>query len=194
MIATDFTPGMAGELSQIPDGIAFIPSLLPPTIKESRALPRAVGEARGALGEFAGEVRLVDNRDRITHPLAMREAALSNKIEGTNTAVAGVLLQGAGRVPEDPVQRSNQTEVLNYFRTLKVGVDGMRRGWPLGSPLVSSLHEELIARRETEGCTPGSFQKTQAYIGRRRESLAAALREARYVPPRPSRSHRSWRT
>jgi Fic family protein len=180
----EFTENRSGEILKVDSGIAFLPNRLPPNLSPSRQLFEAATAAQGALGEFVGEARVVGNPNLIIHPLAIREAVLSNKIEGTHTVIANVLLQRAGAVPTDPRQRANQDDVLNYFHALELGSRLINEGWPLSAQLVRSLHEELL-RTDGERCALGSYRSRQAYIGLHRSDIHVALREARYVPPPP---------
>ena len=48
----------------------------------TRALLVAADRARGALSEFIGQARLVQNPELVMGPLTRREAVLSSRIEG----------------------------------------------------------------------------------------------------------------
>lgn len=180
MLRNEFEISAPGSLVAIEGGLAFLPAPLPVEIPVTRGLLAAAGRARGALGEFVGEVRLLENPSLITHPLAIREAVLSNKIEGTHTVVSDVLLQKAGSPAKDPAQRERQREVLDYFRASALGAEKIQEGWPLGLPLIRALHQELMG-----GATrfQGGFRLRQVYIGQEYENLARSLELARFVPP-----------
>jgi Fic family protein len=183
----EFNEQKTGDLIEIEDGIAFVPHPLPVEVPIDRELLVALGNARGALGEFVGEARLIGDPSLVIDPLAMREAVLSNRIEGTHTAIADVLLQRAGRSPRDNEQRGKQEEVIRYFDALELGSVKLRDGWPLGLPLIRSLHDILMTGEAGATAASGAFRRGQVYIGQEERTLARALKEARFVPPPPDR-------
>lgn len=139
----------------------------------------AVESARGALGEFVGQARLVQNIDLIMAPFSRREAVLSNRIEGTYTEVRSVLLYEArpDRQPADP----DLQEVLNYLHVLGSGHEWVGAGRPVGLPFIRGLHRDLLKDVRGAEKTPGIFRTDQVFIGDR----AGGFNQARFVPPTP---------
>lgn len=107
-----------------------MPAPLPPRLALTAALLGAAERARGALGEFIDQARLVHNDDLVIGPLIRREAVLSSRIEGTRTEIHGVL-----RAQADPDQRVEENselyEVLNYLHTLNYGKAWIEEGRPI---------------------------------------------------------------
>ena len=65
MNTAEFAPAAPGRLIDIPGAKAFLPDLLPIDVPLSRELLIAVDSARGALSEFIGQARLVQNIELI---------------------------------------------------------------------------------------------------------------------------------
>lgn len=181
MESGEFAVNCPGTLVSIEDGQAYVPHLLPPDIRIDKDVLRALGSARGALGEFSGESKLVRNDRLITHPLMVKEAVESNKIEGTFTEIENVLMQKISGPPSDPVTASNQREVIHYMNALEMGTRRLEQGWPLSNSLVCALHRELLRSGEGSNHLLGAFRNVQVYIGRRVDGIKAA----RFVPPPP---------
>ncbi len=182
----DFTVEVPGSLVEIAGGIAFLPPPLPPRIEPGRDLMLAVERAGAAAGKLLGEARVLTHdgpiSDRIiTGPLVARDAVNSNRIEGTQTLVEDVLLQGRTGFAVDPVARDSQREVLAAMDALRAGTSALAEGQPLSAFLIRSLHEILIAGTRGDARHPGVFRMTQVAIGSEGESLATAP----YIPPPP---------
>ncbi len=165
---------------RIPSGWAFLPHPLPPSVNLTRELLLAAEAARGALGEFVGQTRLLTNPNLILGPMAQREAVLSSRIEGTNTEVREVLMSQATAEPErDP--NSDLAEVLNYLRALRFGQEWVEEHRPLNLSLIWGLHAELMRGARGQDKHPGQFRQTQVFIGDHVRGIEAA----RFVPPPP---------
>ena len=166
MLREEFTGDAPGRLLEIPDGIAFFPNPLPPKeILIEMDLLTAYGEAEYALGRYVGEARRVKNRRLVMHPLALIESVESNKIEGTHTLIAEVLLQRAGRLPRNMEQRGRQAEVLAYLEALELGESRLEEGWPLGAQLIRSLHQVLMSGTRGGHVRTGAYRLKQVYLG-----------------------------
>lgn len=181
MNSREFAPDSPGTLIAIEGGLAFMPDFLPPEIPIDREMARAVGAARGALGEFVGESKLVRNERLITHPFMVKEAVESNKIEGTFTEVENVLMEKVAGPPSDPVMASNQRDVYNYIQTIELGESKIREGWPLSKALMCALHSQLLRGSAGSERLLGEYRKVQVYIGNQAHGIAGA----RFVPPPP---------
>jgi Fic family protein len=186
MDTDEFTDAAPGTLVRISEGYAFLPQPLPVEIEPTRALLGAVDAARGALSEFIGQARLVQNIDLIMAPLSRQEAVFSSRIEGTQTEVREVLLYEAalgGRhpspVPDQSRRAEDLHEVLNYLRALRLGQEWVTEDRPITAALLRGLHAELLANVRGQESHPGSFRSRQVYIGNRADGIQAA----RFVPP-----------
>lgn len=178
MRADEFGPSAPGELIALEDGWAFLPKPLPPAIKPSWDLHGLDERARGALGQFMGRARTVENDMLITNPLVTREAVESNKIENTVTKARDVLLQDVGEMPADIEAARDVREVLQYRRTISMGAYELERGRPLSLHLVRQLHEELLNGTRGANKNPGKFRKEPVLIGTTEDTYASA----RFVP------------
>jgi Fic family protein len=191
MDTAEFAPTAPGRLIDISGAKAFLPDLLPVDVPLRRDLVIAVDSARGALSEFIGQARLVQNIELIMAPLSRQEAVLSSKIEGTQTEVREVLLYeaslggragspGAG-ITDDSAKSADLREVMNYLRALRLGQDWVADGRPVNASLIRALHNELMRDVRGGDRSPGEFRKTQVYIGNRADGIQAA----RFIPPPP---------
>jgi Fic family protein len=103
---------------------------------------------------------------------------LSSRIEGTQATLGELLAAEAGaavkRSPED------LREVGNYVVALEYGVERLRK-LPLSLRLVRELHEHLMRGVRGDAATPGSFRRSQNWIG----PAGCTLTEASFVPPPP---------
>jgi Fic family protein len=138
----------------------------------------AVEQARGALGEFIGQSRLVQNINLIMAPFQQQEAVLSSRIEGTQTEIREVLRYRAGPSP-DRAPGGDLGEVLNYLDALEAGQTWVSDGRPLNLSLIRALHEELMQGVRGQDKSPGAFRTKQVYIG----SREGGIELARFVPP-----------
>lgn len=178
MLTSEFSAAAPGTLHPIEDGWAYLPHPLPPRLDASWELHSLDEKARGALGEFMGQARAVDNDLLILNPLAVREAVESNKIENTITRARDVLLQGAGERMSDAASASDVVEVLQYRHTLDVGAFEIARGRPLSVHLVRTLHEELLRGTRGANKSPGVFRTEPVLIGKEHDTYVTA----RFVP------------
>ena len=178
LLKTEFSVHAPGELVALGDGWSFLPDNLPPELSPSWELHRLDERARGALGEFIGLARTIDNDLLITNPLITREAVESNKIENTITKARDVLLQEAGESPADPEAARDVREVLQYRHTVALGAYELTRGRPLSLHLIQSLHQELLKGTRGANKNPGRFRKEPVLIGTKTDTYATA----RFVP------------
>src|SRR6266851_935822 len=84
----------------------------------------------------------------------------------------------AGKMMRSP---DDLHEVANYVAALEYGVDRLR-SLPLSLRLVRELHERLMGGVRGGEARPGTFRRTQNWIG----PPGATLATATYVPPPPS--------
>ena len=112
---------------------AFIPRPLPPDppLQISPALQRRLEEATLAVGRLDGIGRLLPGPDELLYSYIRKEAVLSSQIEGTQSSIADLLLHEHSAVAGVPVD--DVTEVSNYLRAMKRGIDLRARGDGQGS-------------------------------------------------------------
>ncbi len=169
----EFAVPQQEHLVTIRDGIAFLPPPLPHDLPIPPAIWRRSEAARGAVGAL--EVRAEGfSTAQATWPLRLREARLSNEIEGTHTQVDEVLFAAA--LPG--VRRSEAIEeVLATDAALAAGEEHLANGGRLDGWLLRSLHRLIM--REREGS--GELRRRQVVIGKHGDTPATA----RFVPPPP---------
>jgi Fic family protein len=158
----------------------FLPSPLAPAIEADWALTNAVAGADRALSSFITAAEFVQNTELIMRPFRQREAALSSRIEGTQTLVRELV--EADAIPGlEQNEDSDRYEVENYLRALNTGLQKLTEGYPLGTSFIRGLHAELMRGVRGKDKHPGQFRAGMVSIGGNRHSLIGA----RFVPPPP---------
>ena len=160
---------------------AFVPAPLPPD-----PLPDLSGE-RGRLHEQAllacgrldAITALLPEPDLFLYAYVRKEALVSSQIEGTQSSLSDLLLFELEETPGVPFD--DVVEVSNYIAALEHGLGRLREGFPLSSRLLREIHERLLARGRGAERQPGSFRRTQNWIGGTRPG------NAHFVPPPPQR-------
>jgi Fic family protein len=170
-----------GQLVTVAGGHAVVPNDLPPRIEPSWELTAALDLGTAAMTRLDGQASVVRNKALITHPVLLRDAMESARLEGTHTVAAGVLRQAAISEPADHDETLRNREVLNYVRAVEAGHAWIRDGRPITLQLVRSLHAMLLTGTRGENRSPGAFRSTQVLIG----SADDSLESARFVPPPP---------
>ena len=95
----------------------------------------------------------------------MKEAQLSNEIEGTVTTFEEVMGENVGIVA--PLERRDDIqEVLNYHEAMNYGLEEIRNGHPFSISLIKSLHALLLRGARGERKTPGAWRTVQVHIGK----------------------------
>jgi Fic family protein len=157
-----------------------IPESLPIEHLDWETLIPSMGRANRAVSEFNGLLRYLPDASLLMSPLAMREAVLSSRIEGTSATVTEVLRFEAGEEPWDEENRRDIEEIVNYRRSLKLAEKELRKK-PFCLNLLLKLHESLMASVRGHNKAPGQFRRVQNYIGR----LGAPIEQAEFIPPTP---------
>jgi Fic family protein len=154
------------------------PESLPIKHLDWEVLIPAMGRANRAVSEFSGLLRYLPDASLLMSPLAMREAVLSSRIEGTSATVTEVLRFEAGEEPAGEEARRDIEEIVNYRRALRVAERELRKK-PFCLNLLLTLHESLMTSVRGQNKAPGQFRRVQNYIGR----LGAPIERAEFIPP-----------
>ncbi len=158
---------------------AFVPLPLPPAppLALDGALHAKLEEALLALGRLDGLSTLLPDTSLFLYSYVRKEAVLSSQIEGTQSSLSDLLLyemRGAPGVPMDDV-----IEASNYVSAMEHGLARLRGGFPLSNRLIREIHEKLLERGRGSDKEPGSFRRSQNWIGGTRPGNAL------FVPPPP---------
>ena len=158
---------------------AFVPLPLPPAppLALDGALHAKLEEALLALGRLDGLFTLLPDTSLFLYSYVRKEAVLSSQIEGTQSSLSDLLLyemRGAPGVPMDDV-----IEASNYVAAMEHGLARLRGGFPLSNRLIREIHEKLLARGRGSNKEPGSFRRSQNWIGGTRPGNAL------FIPPPP---------
>jgi len=159
---------------------AFIPAPLPPVpplVLDGR-LQQALEAALLAVGRLDGVSALLPDRSLFLYSYVRKEAVLSSQIEGTQSSISDLLLFELDESPGVPLD--DVVEVSNYVAALDHGLTRLRQGFPLSNRLIREIHGVLLAHGRGSGKDPGTFRRTQNWIGGTRPG------NAHFVPPPPT--------
>ncbi len=157
---------------------SFVPRALPPDPPLSLTDEDydLMEKANRAIGRLDGISTLLPDPSLFIYFYVRKEAVLSSQIEGTQSSLSDLLLfesQGRPGVPIDDVR-----EVSNYVSALSFALDRIRNdGFPLSLRLIRDTHKLLLQRGRGEKKGPGSFRRSQNWIGGTSPSNAG------FVPP-----------
>lgn len=126
--------------------------------------------ALGRLGTLHSELR---NPLLLLAPLTAKEAAVSSKIEGTQSSVSDVFLHEVG----EGTKYHDVIEVSNYKRAMEYSI-GQLKNRPLSQGLVKEIHGMLLEGVRGEG-KRGQYREEQVWVGQ----TGDAIERATYVPP-----------
>ena len=156
---------------------AFVPAPLPPAPPLAIAgdLRQGLEAAALALGRLDGVASLVPDKALFLYAYVRKEAVLSSQIEGTQSSLSDLLLFELDEAPGVPLD--DVVEVANYVAALEHGLRRLREGFPLSSRLIREVHGVLLARGRGSAKDPGTFRRSQNWIGGTRPGNAA------FVPP-----------
>ena len=154
---------------------AFVPAPLPPVPPIATGpLLRLLNDAQRALGRLDGVTLLLPSQELFLYMYVRKEAVLSSQIEGTQSTLTDLLLfeeNAKAGAPVDDVR-----EVSNYVDAMTYGLARLEE-LPLSLRLIREMHERLLDSGRGATKDPGSFRRSQNWIGGTRPGNAL------YVPP-----------
>jgi Fic family protein len=168
-----------GKLVQQREGYkAFIPNKFPPEmgLDFSKKLILKHSTAERLLGKLDGITQLLPDVDFFLFMYIRKDATSSSQIEGTQATMIDAIEAEAGTKESLP---GDVDDILHYMKALNYGLKRLA-DFPMSLRFIRELHKELMERaRTTQFSDPGSFRKSQNWIGGTTPSNAS------FVPPPP---------
>lgn len=131
--------------------------------------------AEYALGLLEGSQKKLQNPALLISPLSAKEAAVSSKIEGTQSTVSDVFLHEAGGKTRHPDIR----EVINYRHAMNFAISRLNQNSHFSISIIKQLHKLLLTDTRHSG-TLGAFRNKDVWIA---EKAGDPIEKAIYVPP-----------
>jgi Fic family protein len=132
-----------------------------------------LSQADRVLGRLDMFSDYIPNIDLFISMHILKEATQSSRIEGTKTNMEEALLD-LEDVP--PGKEGDWEEVQNYIHALASAIKDLEK-LPLSSRLICETHKILMQGVRGEQKQPGTFRKSQNWIG------GATLQDATFIPP-----------
>ncbi len=152
----------------------FVPSLINHSFYwNDEGINELLERASLALGELNSFSRFVPDTDRFIIMHVMKEAVLSNRIEGTQTKIDEAFTDENDLNPE---KRNDWNEVHNYVKAINQAITDLEK-LPLCNRLIQDTHRTLLTSGRGAHKTPGEFRTSQNWIG------GASLSDAVFIPP-----------
>lgn len=155
---------------------AFVPNPLPFKLNIDDSLQANLSEADLELGRLDGIAEVIPDVDSFMLMYIGKEATLSSQVEGTRATFSD-LLKAEARIDDGEVH-SDVDEIQNYMKAMNYGLKRLET-LPLSLRLIREVHAELLSGVRGEARSPGSFRKSQNWIG------GKDIATASYVPPPP---------
>ena len=162
---------------ELVEGLAFLPTPLPPTLTLSTETWTAVNAATAALARLDGAARLIPNPALLRRPTLRREAQSTSALEGTFAPFTEVL---AADAEDEQHLTAELREILNFERMAELAFS-----WPEERPLtvglLGELQRTLVSGTGGELSDAGGLRDRIVVIG----APGQGFHQARFVPPPP---------
>jgi Fic family protein len=153
---------------------SFMPALVDHPWEVSDAkLASLLSQANLKLGELNAFSQLVPDINYFIMMHVSKEATSSSRIEGTQTNIEEALQQ---EEYIDPEKRDDWEEVQNYIKAMNNAVNSLDN-LPISNRLLANTHEVLLQGVRGKHKHPGSFRRSQNWIG------GSSLNDAVFIPP-----------
>jgi Fic family protein len=156
---------------------SFVPSPLPPSPAlelDSETISMLI-KANKQLAILNSMATRIPDMNLFVSMYVRKEALMSSQIEGTQTTLDDVL---------DPTidQNANRNvaDVINYIKATEFSIAQLKE-LPLSGRLIRQTHAVLMKGARGQEKSPGTFRRSQNWIGGR----GGTLKNARYIPPEP---------
>ena len=135
-----------------------------------------LSKADRAIGRLDMYSEYIPNINLFVSMHVLKEATKSSKIEGTQTNIEDAILEREDVTPE---KRDDWEEVHNYTIAMGQAIESLKE-LPFSNRLIRNVHKKLLHGVRGTHKEPGSFRKSQNWIG------GASINDAVFVPPNPS--------
>lgn len=136
---------------------------------------RELADAQYSLGLLQGSQRKLINPDLLISPLTAKEAAISSKIEGTQSTETDVFLYEAG----GEARFQDTAEVVNYRKAMTFAIAELKDGKRCTTHFIKTIHSILLNGVRHRGKI-GDFREGPVWIAKK---YGDPIEKATYVPP-----------
>jgi Fic family protein len=150
------------------------PEYLPVSIDYSKIV-NELSDARYALGLLEGSHSKLANSMHLIGPLVAMEAAVSSKIEGTESTASDIYILDEGGPPSRP----DTPVVANYRSAMYSAIDDIKSGKTITKSMIKKLHEILLKDVRHKGII-GNFRSGSVWIAQNEND---SIERAVYIPP-----------
>ncbi|MGF6907931.1 Fic family protein [Fusobacterium sp. PH5-44] len=156
----------------------FYPKLLPVGLADNVLLKlyKKVVIARSKITEFSTLLERNFISDDLICLFSLNESVQSTRIEGTQATFDEIMEAQATHK-----YKIETLEVQNYLDALNLGVE-MLKELPISTRLIFRLHEIILKDGRGKNRAPGTYRKTQNWIGPTKR-----IEDATYIPPPPDK-------
>lgn len=155
-------------------GVHYLPPKV--SVKEALDLYKKVANIKTAIGQLNTELNHSVIDQNIIQVFSLQESVQSTRIEGTQVTFTDMIEQATNENKTKEV-----TEVINYQKALRRGIELLKAGNPISSRMIKELHSILMSG-ETRGTTSasGEYRRIQNFLGRDNK-----IENADYIPVSP---------